>query len=128
MAVYLVAYERHSRESGDSELLEVLRGLGAERILWSVFVVSSSSDSQSLHDGYFYFERVPPGEYQLRIDPDQAAKLGIRLLSQAHLKAGADGGLVSGVDVKIGRGSATAQESKPAAGKAEAGTGQAQPN
>ena len=49
MAVYLVAYERQSRDSEDSELLEVLRGLGAERILWSVFVVSSASDAQSLH-------------------------------------------------------------------------------
>ena len=49
MAVYLVAYERHSKDSEASELLEVLRSLGAERILWSVFVVSSSSDAQSLH-------------------------------------------------------------------------------
>lgn len=109
MAVYLVAYERQSRDSPDSELIEVLRGLGAERILWSVFVLASPSDAQSLHDGYFYFERVAPGEYQLRIDPDQAAKLGIRLLAEARIKAGADGGLVSGVDVKIGRGSAAAQ-------------------
>lgn len=108
MAVYLVAYERQSKDSQDSELLEVLRGLGAERILWSVFVLASSSDAQSLHDGYFYFDRVPPGQYQLRIDPDQATKLGIRLLAPVPLKAAADGGLVSGLNVKIVRASAAA--------------------
>ena len=119
MAVYLVAYERQPRDSEDSELLEVLRGLGAERILWSVFVVSSASDAQSLHDGYFYFDRVPPGLYELRIDPEQAAKLGIRLLKNAPLKTGADGGLVSAVDVKIGRGSTAAPQATPAAGESQ---------
>lgn len=50
MAVYLVACEQHGN-SGESELLEALRGLGAEPILGSVFVVSSSGDAQGLH-GY----------------------------------------------------------------------------
>lgn len=48
MAVYLVACEQHGA-SEESELLEVLRSLGAEAILGTVFVVSSSGDAQSLH-------------------------------------------------------------------------------
>ena len=48
MAVYLVAYEQHE-DLEKAELLEILRGLGAERILSSVFVVASSGDAQSLH-------------------------------------------------------------------------------
>lgn len=48
MAVYLVAFEQHE-SSEDSGLLKELRDLGAEPILSSVVVVSSSSDAQSLH-------------------------------------------------------------------------------
>ena len=48
MAVYLVACEQHE-SSEESELRKVLRGLGAEPILGSVFVLSSSGDAQSLH-------------------------------------------------------------------------------
>jgi len=86
-------------------------------------IVDSKNDviasAKTEYDGYFYFDRVPPGQYELRIDPEQAAKLGIRLLKDAPLKTGADGGLVSAVDVKIGRGSAAAPQAKPAAGKSQ---------
>lgn len=122
MAVYLVAYDQQSRNADNPELFEVLRGLGAERILCSVFVVHSAGDAQGLHDGYFYFERVPPGHYMLRIDPDQAAKLGIRLLSDVVVKAGADGGLVSDLNVRIGRGSTIAEQKGAAPAAAAAAT------
>jgi hypothetical protein len=74
------------------------------------------------YDGYFYFERVPPGHYMLRIDPDQAAKLGIRLLSDVVVKAGADGGLVSDLNVRIGRGSTIAEQKGAAPAAAAAAT------
>ena len=48
MAVYLVACEQ-GEDFENSEFREALRGLGAERILSSVFVVASSCDEQSLH-------------------------------------------------------------------------------
>jgi len=86
-------------------------------------IVDSKNDviasAKTEYDGYFYFDRVPPGQYELRIDPEQAAKLGIRLLKDAPLKTGADGGLVSAVDVKIGRGSTAAPQAKPAAGESQ---------
>lgn len=49
MAVYLVAYDQQAQDSRKSDVHEVLRGLGAEPILRSVFVVASSGDAQSLH-------------------------------------------------------------------------------
>jgi hypothetical protein len=48
MAVYLVACEQNGTSEAP-ELFEALRGLGAEPILGSVFVVSNSGDAQSLH-------------------------------------------------------------------------------
>jgi hypothetical protein len=114
MAVYLVAYDQQSKEPADAEFFHVLRGLGAEPILQSVFVVASSGDAQSLHDGYFFFERVPPGEYSIRIDPEQAAKLAIQLLNPVPLKAGADGGLVGEIKVEIGRAPNIAQQGQAA--------------
>lgn len=50
MAVYLVACEQHE-SSEESDLVQALGDLGAERILSSVFVVASTCDAQRLH-GY----------------------------------------------------------------------------
>jgi hypothetical protein len=55
------------------------------------------------YDGYFFIERVPPGEYWIRIDPDQAAKLKIRLVDEVRVRAGADGGLIGKLVVNIVR-------------------------
>jgi hypothetical protein len=55
------------------------------------------------YDGYFFIERVPPGEYRIRIDPDQAAKLKIRLVDEVQVRAGADGGLIGKLVVNIVR-------------------------
>jgi hypothetical protein len=55
------------------------------------------------YDGYFFIERVPPGVYRIRIDPDQAAKLKIRLVDEVQVRAGADGGLIGKLVVNIVR-------------------------
>ena len=55
------------------------------------------------YDGYFFIERVPPGEYRIRIDPDQAAKLRIRMVDEVPVRAGADGGLIGKLVVNIVR-------------------------
>ena len=65
------------------------------------------ASAKTEYDGYFLMERVPPGRYRLRIDPDQATRLGIRLAQPVPVKAGADGGLIGDMVVNIvGSGSA----------------------
>jgi hypothetical protein len=58
------------------------------------------------YDGYFFMERLAPGKYHVRIDPDQAAKLNIQLASDVWVTASADGGLIGQIVVNIVRGSA----------------------
>lgn len=65
------------------------------------------ASAKTEYDGYFFLERVPPGKYALRIDPEQASKLGISLAAPIPVKAGLDGGLVGDVVVKIIRAPAT---------------------
>lgn len=36
--------------------------------------------------GYFFYEQVPPGEYEIVIDPDQASRLGICLVQPEAVK------------------------------------------
>lgn len=70
------------------------------------------ASTKTEYDGYFFMERVTPGIYSLRIDPDQAAKLGIALAEAVPVKATADGGLIGDLRVRIIRTSA-ASESLP---------------
>ena len=64
------------------------------------------ASAKTEYDGYFFMEKVPPGSYRLRIDPEQAAKLGIQLARDVPVKAKADGGLVGGLVLDIVRGGA----------------------
>lgn len=57
--------------------------------------------ARTQYDGYFLLERVPPGEYNLRINSEQAIKLKIRLASPIKITANADGGLITDVKVEI---------------------------
>lgn len=59
------------------------------------------------YDGYFFMERVAPGQYRIRIDPDQAAKLNIKLASDVPVTATPDGGLIGRMVVDIVRANAT---------------------
>jgi hypothetical protein len=56
------------------------------------------------YDGYFFMERVAPGQYRIRIDPDQAAKLNIKLAGDVPVTASPDGGLIGRIAVNIVRG------------------------
>lgn len=62
------------------------------------------ASAKTEYDGYFFLERVPPGDYSLRLEPDQAAKLQIALAAPVPVKAGGDGGLVDKIVVTIVRG------------------------
>ena len=42
--------------------------------------------ARSGYDGFYLFEKVRPGEYQLRISPDQLDKLGLRLVRQVPVR------------------------------------------
>jgi hypothetical protein len=60
------------------------------------------------YDGYFFLEDIPAGDYHIRIEPDQAKKLGIELAAPVAVKAAASGGLVGDIDVNIVRSSTVA--------------------
>jgi hypothetical protein len=62
-----------------------------------------AASARTEYDGYFFIDRVPPGDYRLRIDPDQAAKLKIRLSGEVPVSAGPDGGFVGPLVVNIVR-------------------------
>jgi hypothetical protein len=59
------------------------------------------ASARTEYDGYFFMERVAPGEYQIRIDPDQAAKLNINLSGDVPVRASPDGGLIGQIVVNI---------------------------
>lgn len=61
------------------------------------------SSVRTEYDGYFFIERVPPGEYRIRIDPDQAARLHIEMVGDVRVTAGPEGGLVGELAVTIVR-------------------------
>ena len=61
------------------------------------------ANAKTEYDGYFFLDKVAPGEYQVRIDPDQATKLGIALASPVKVKATSSGGLIGDVDLNIVR-------------------------
>lgn len=82
---------------------------GAERAVSNVqlqLVDSSGSvvaSTRTEYDGYFFIERVAPGDYQLTLDSDQSAQLGIEMERAVPVKANADGGLIGDLVVKIVR-------------------------
>lgn len=86
------------------------RGSAGDRAVSNVQLqlVDSSGNvlasAKTEYDGYFFLERVPPGEYSLRLDPEQAAKLDIRLADPVLVKADGNGGLVGNIVVNIIRG------------------------
>lgn len=44
---------------------------------------------------------MPPGSYRIEIDPDQAFKLKVRLVSEAIVEAKSDGGLTGDIDLDL---------------------------
>jgi hypothetical protein len=61
------------------------------------------SSVRTEYDGYFFIDRVPPGAYRIRIDPDQAGKLNIRLAADVPVTATPEGGLIGKLVVNIVR-------------------------
>lgn len=80
---------------------------GSERVVSNVQLqLVDSKDAvvataKTEYDGYFFIERIVPGDYRFRLDPEQAGKLGIRLAEPVPIKATANGGLVGKIAIKI---------------------------
>ncbi len=54
----------------------------------------------SAFDGFYLFERVLPGRYTLRVNPDQLARLHLASPGEREITLGS-GEVVSGVDLVI---------------------------
>lgn len=57
--------------------------------------------STSASDGYYVMTQVLPGEYEVRVSPDQLERLELRAASLRWVTASSDDWLVSGVDVEL---------------------------
>lgn len=58
-------------------------------------------EARSQFDGFYLFEKVRPGRYVLRIDPEQAARLGLRPAEREVILG--SGGSQSGVEILLER-------------------------
>ncbi|HSM54079.1 MAG TPA: SdrD B-like domain-containing protein, partial [Erythrobacter sp.] len=52
-------------------------------------------------DGYYFFERVPPGRYRITLDPDQASRLNLCPVDFGTITVGFESSLVA-KDIEIG--------------------------
>ena len=55
------------------------------------------------YDGFFRFEGVAPGRHRVRLDPEQARTLKVRVVEEPVVVATAEGGLVGKVAVTLVR-------------------------
>lgn len=59
--------------------------------------------TQSEFDGFTLFERVPYGSYRMRIVPEQAARLNLRMLSEISVRVDAQQDVIEGLTISIAR-------------------------
>lgn len=60
-------------------------------------------ETRSEHDGFYLFERVPPGRYAVRVAPGQVRRLGLRPVPERAVEIGPDGEVVRGIDLQVER-------------------------
>lgn len=53
---------------------------------------------RSAYDGFYLFDALPPGDYILRVDPDQAERLGYNVEGTSEITIAGDGVIFSGRD------------------------------
>lgn len=64
------------------------------------------SETRSAYDGFYLFERVPPGRYTVRVPPEQLQRLGLSPvpgLPDLKVEIGAQGDVVRGLDLHVRR-------------------------
>jgi hypothetical protein len=59
--------------------------------------------TKSAYDGFYLLDFIRPGEYSLRIDPEQVTRLGLQLPDPASIKIAGDGTLINGKDFFLDR-------------------------
>ena len=59
------------------------------------------AETTSAYDGFYLFTQVLPGQYWLRFEPQQRERLGLKALGLGELVVGAEGTVISGVDVLL---------------------------
>lgn len=57
--------------------------------------------ARSEYDGFFLFERVPPGRYRLRLEPTPVRRLGLVPPPERAVEIGPEGATVRGVDMLL---------------------------
>ncbi|MBU0991169.1 MAG: carboxypeptidase regulatory-like domain-containing protein [Proteobacteria bacterium] len=67
-------------------------------------------DTKSEYDGFYLFTKVPPGNYTVRIDPEELQKRGMEAPTLAEMEIVPDGNILSGNDIRL---MALAKESVP---------------
>lgn len=75
-------------------------GLSALRVR-AVPRSGKSIEAVTEFDGTVIFEHVPPGDYQLELDPDQAARLHMRFAKPVAFKVRPDGGYIPDIDATV---------------------------
>jgi hypothetical protein len=58
-------------------------------------------DGATEFDGSLLIEKLPPGDYHLELDPAQAQRLKLRLLSPVGFKIGHDGGFAGDIEARV---------------------------
>ncbi len=57
------------------------------------------AQTRSEYDGFYLFEKVPPGNYQVRLDPEFEETLNTKALAPIPVTISNEGNIVSGVDL-----------------------------
>ena len=58
-------------------------------------------EQKTAFDGFYLFTFVPPGEYRLRVSPEQVERLGLKTPPEETVKIEGLGNVVSGIDFTL---------------------------
>nr|WP_321401213.1 SPOR domain-containing protein [uncultured Desulfobacter sp.] len=60
-----------------------------------------ADETRSEHDGFYLFMKVPPGQYSIRLHPDDTARFNAMTEGMGEIEIGSDGDVVSGRDLVL---------------------------
>lgn len=58
-------------------------------------------DTRTAYDGFYLFDNITPGEYTIRISPEQTARLGFQPTQTHNVSIKGNSGIISGVDFTL---------------------------
>ncbi len=77
--------------------------------------------TRSSFDGFYLFDRLPPGRYRLRVAPAQLARLGLVTPPGREVVIGEEGTVVSGIDFILERAPAAEPDTRKPSARHEGG-------